>query len=74
MKQNLKVVRLKTNSARGWTARETLMDAMRVAKKIDAESAIVILRSKDSEIHARCGGCDWVERTGMLEIAKGCDW
>lgn len=67
---HLKVVRLDTGVARGYTVREALVAASRKAKEIDAQSICIVMRSADNAAHTRSAGCDWIERVGMLEIAK----
>lgn len=67
---NLKVVRLETGVAKGYTVREALVAASRKAKEIDAQSICIVMRSADNAVHTRSAGCDWIERRGMLDIAK----
>ena len=69
-KPDLKVVRLDTGVAKGYTVREALVAASRKAKEIDAQSICIVMRSADNAVHTRSAGCDWIERAGMLEIAK----
>lgn len=70
MKPDLKVVRLDTGYAKGQTVREAIIKAGRKAKDLDAQSICVVMRTPDNSIQTLYAGCDWVERTGMLEIAK----
>ena len=72
MSNKLQIVRLDTQTAKGRTARETLLSALKCAREHDADAAIVILRHKDGRVQSHFGGsaCGWIERVGMMEIAK----
>jgi len=70
VKPDLKVVRIQTGTAKSRTVREAIIAAARRAKECDAQSICIVMRNADNSIRSEYAGCDWLEKVGMLEIAK----
>jgi len=73
MKQETKspnLYRIKPETSKGRTVRQACYDACQSAKKEGAVGVAIIMKLENGNVRSHYAGLDWIERVGVLEIAK----
>lgn len=67
-----KIYRVKPSTGAGCTVRRACYEASVTAKKEKATKVVIAMQLGNGDVRVHSGGMEWLDRVGLLEIAKQC--